>query len=304
MDILSALQSYKAKLCDISYEQLTTELDVLLPSVPFNVIDFKNKKFELNQREMGGTNVVYRARINNSVDKNPYQNIGEISYIKEEDKQLITEFGRVNKPEQPMFYGSTNYHTACVECFSKGNNFQIIKERGSLRLTVGVWKINSPLTLVNMLYSEKNFEKFGREMQELNHTKISIDDVRAMNEDLQKKIGDKNAYDILRFFSDEFADFDYTENYEYKLCNYFADRVFDRNDKFKVAQEGKVDGIMFPSVSSFYHYDNLVFTPDIVDEKLEFFSAMHVWVTYSEKGELSFITLKQHVRAENGILTW
>lgn len=286
----------------IDYKTLTDTLDSFLPRIPVNVWDFKNEKFGLNQLHTGGTNVVYRGRINQK-DETPWERLSDISYIPEGKKNKITEFGRVNKPRESMFYCSADLHTACVETFSKGLNYERIKKEGKLHLTVGAWKIEKPLVLNWMTHSEKYFETFRGNLKGLTLKNHSIETVRANNSKI-KELFDEKSFKILEFFSDEFAKVDIHKDTDYMLSNYYADRVFDRNPKFRM--QGKIDGIVYPSVPTVYDYDNFVFPPEVVEDKLKFLWGFDMWVPYdSRTGNMSFIPIKQHIKIDSeGKFNW
>lgn len=289
----------------VDYVGLTNILDSFLPRIPVNIWDFKNEKFELGQLDTGGTNVVYRGRIN-QVDGNNtrWGALSDISFVADEHKHKIKEFGRVNKPGENMFYCSTHLHTACLETFSKGLNYERLKKEGKLHLTVGAWKIEQPLVLNRMNYSERYFESFRTELKSLELKKQSIEKVRALNEHIKQQLNDEEGFRILDFFSDEFAKVDINTHTEYMLSNYYKDRVFDRNPKFKM--QGTVDGIIYPSVPTAYEYDNLVFPPEVVKGKLKFLWAFDMWIPYDIKtGNMTFYPIKQHVKAnDNGQFVW
>lgn len=304
MTNFSELYKVRDILKQTDYGTLSNILDSYLPNIPASILEFQNNQFELNQIENGGMNMLYRARIIDET-KVPYQTVEEISYIPQNKRHLIKYYGRVNKPGESMFYASTEMGTACVETFSKGENYNILKEKKSIMLVVGTWKIEKPLTLAHMTSPEQYYTRFLEEAKSLNLKKVTLKQVQEQNDHLRKLLGDNDGFEILNFFSEEFAKTDTLDHNEHKISNYYADIVFDRNPKSKM-QGGAVDGIWYPSVPSSYQENNLVLSPHIVDEKLKFVWAELVWITYStETKQIQFIPIERRVHADNtDVLQW
>ncbi|MEP7238351.1 MAG: hypothetical protein ABI685_10815 [Ferruginibacter sp.] len=304
MTNFSELNKVRDILKQTDYRTLSNILDSYLPNIPASILEFENNQSELNQPENGGMNMLYRARM---IDETrvPYQTVEEISYIPENKKHLIKFYGRVNKPGESMFYASTELGTACVETFSKGENYNVLKKKGSLMLVVGTWKIEKPLTLAHMASPEQYFSRFLEEAKSLNLKKITLKQVQEQNNHLKKMFEGNEGYEILNFFSEEFAKTDTIDHNEHKISNYYADIVFDRNPKTKM-QGGSVDGIWYPSVPAGYQENNIVLRPEIVDKKLKFAWAELVWVTYSvETKQIQFTPLERRVHQNHkGILQW
>lgn len=303
MSKLIGLQKIKNSLKQIDYEKLCNILDAHLPRIPASIIQFENNKFELGQLHAGGMNLLYRARLVDET-KIPFRTVKEISYIEQDKLHLIKYYGRVNKPGESMFYASSAIETACVETFSKGENFNKLKKEKSLNLIVGTWLVTKPMELAQMVSSEKYFSSFLEEAKSLNLKKVTLETIKEQNEYLRKQLNDDEAYNVLSFFSDEFAKTDTIDHNEYKLSNYYADRILSRNRRYKM--EGNVDGIWYPSVPSSYQEINFVIPPKTVNDKLRFLSASIIWVIYSEDtNNIQFIPIEQRATANTeGIIQW
>src|SRR5258705_13087609 len=111
------------------------------------IVDFDNSPNFFHQPDMGGVNVIFRAR---PEEDQPFEGVSDISYIPEEKLHLVDKFGRVNKPNESIFYGSTKFATACTEAVSRGAVQHLKDGNFSKMVTVGIWKFNSPLTLCQM----------------------------------------------------------------------------------------------------------------------------------------------------------
>ena len=73
---------------------------------------------------------------------------------------------------------------------------------------------------------------------------------------LKKQIGNDIGYEIHELFGNAFANFDIKTDNDYFLSNYYADRIFNQIDGFKVGEE--IDGIIYPSVPSSFEENNIV----------------------------------------------
>lgn len=303
MDRLSELHKVKDILTQVDYKTLTSILNSYVPRIPASIIDFKNEKFEFRQIHAGGMNLLYRGRLFDET-KISFPNIKDISFVPSDKLHTIKQYGRVNKPGESMFYASTALETACVETFSKGENFDRLKKENGLTLVVGTWLIEQPMTLAHMACSEKYFESFSEEAKSLNLKKVTLETIKKQNEHLRTLFDNDEDYQILSFFSDEFAKINTLDHNEHKISNYYADRIFNRIDGFKM--QGEVDGIWYPSVPSSYQEINFVLPPSKVQEKLKFLWADIIWVAYSsDTKQIQFIPLEQRAHAnEQGVIQW
>lgn len=295
---MSEVQNYIERL---NYEQVKSFCNAMLPSVPAHVVNFTNEKFYFKQTELGGYSGVYRAREITNPENTPHKTVPEISYIPHTLKHKLVDFGRANKPNEPMFYGSFDYATACSEAVTNGNEFL---EKGSTMLTVGKWIFETPLTLVELPHSEKVFKQFY-ETVNFKSESIQLEHIQKANLEDRKNFRSDIEFDVLKFFADEFARFDNDKEHKYKLSNYYADRIFNRINGFEFPFD--IDGIIYPSVSLSYQHKNIVLKPEVVDKKLKFISAMQVWlISHKERGGgAQFIPIRQHINADKeGNLLW
>lgn len=300
-EIRQFINDIRENVKNFTYSGLVSECNKYFPSIPISVVDFTNEKFFSRQREYGGLNVVHRGREITNPQNRPHSFVSDISYIQDKDLDLIKKYGRVNKPRQSMFYGALGYHTASWETLSKGVEF---RNSGSGMVTVGTWIIEQPLKLVQMPHSEKVFNALY-EIVSYKPERLKLEHIKEHNEQLKRDIGNDIAYEVLELFGDAFANFDTKTDNDYFLSNYYADRIFNQIDGFKVGEE--IDGIIYPSVPSSFEENNIVLKPSTVDTKLKFSSAMQVWIVHhlkTGKGA-QFIPIEQRVHAdENGKLLW
>ncbi|MCE3075826.1 hypothetical protein [Chryseobacterium gwangjuense] len=284
---------------NFDYDQILKLCNTAFPRIPISIYNFQNLPFELNQREAGGLNLIYRAREIKNTENKPFDKIDEISYIPESLKYLIADFGRANKPNESMFYGAFDYPIACTECIVNGRE---VLDKGSSLFTIGMWQITEPLTLAQIPHSENTFKDFYDTVGFKSET-IQSEDIIKANEQIKKQINSEYDYNNLMFFADQFARFD--EGNSYKLSNYYSDRVFNKIENLKTQYE--IEGIIYPSIVNSFQKENIVLKPSVVDKKLKFAGAMLVWFIPAPDGKsgAKFIPVKQHIKAdENGILQW
>lgn len=286
---------------NISYDELVKRCNYFFPSLPISVVDFTNDQFFFRQREWGGLNVIHRGREITNPQNRPHPFVSDISYIPDKELDKIKSFGRVNKKGESMFYGSLNFATACIETLSKGVDF---RKTGSAMVSIGTWKFEQPLKLVQMPHSEKVWTEFYQTVS-FKSEKLTEEHIKEHNAELRKQINNDLAYEILELFGDAFAKFDIKDDSDYYLSNYYADRVFNRLNGFKVGEE--IDGIIYPSVPNSYQENNIALKPSVIEDKLKFINAMQVWVVHhlDRGGGGEFIPIEQRVSADaTGKLSW
>lgn len=305
MDKLSELKNVRDILPKIDYQTLSFILDSYLPSVPIVILDFDNRPNGFNQPRNGGLNLLYRGRQLTNNGNKPYTEFKDINYIGNDNVHKIKNYGRVNKPFESMFYASTEMAVACLETFSKGINLEELEESKSIFVQIGVWKIESPLVFARMTSPENHFKDFLEleEIKNLELKKITIETIKEQNEQLRKQLANDEEFGVLEFFSEEFAKTKTQDHNEYKLSNYYADRVFNRNKSFDTKLE--IDGIIYPSVPSSYQELNLAIPPNVVDTKLKFLWCDLIWVVLNKNKGAQFIPIEHRAKVnDKGIIEW
>lgn len=286
---------------DMTYEELVQECNDHFPKIPLTPMTFENKKFEFKQHEFGGYNVVYRGRKITDPKKRGHKTVSDISYIGNNSLEKIESFGRSNRSQESMFYGSLRYSTACFETLSKGLDF---KQSGSALITCGTWIVEESLKIIRLPYSKKHWSKLS-DIVDPAVSKMSKDKVIKQWDHLEKIISNELDLKILELFADAFATIEVQTEQDYYLSNYYKDRIFNQIRGFHVVED--FDTIMFPSIPSSYEEMNLVIKPEAVDAKLKFLDAMMVWVTMNQEkiADLQFIPIKHRIKAnKSGDLLW
>ena len=308
MDIEERLQKlYKIRdnLRTYEYGDLEFMLNELVPSLPVSVIDFKNDSPEKVAHDSLNYRTLYRARPHSDIHSSvSFPKLAEISYIGEEDLHKIEQFGRVNKPEQSIFYCCTEIHTACMEGLSKGINIDELYQVSEKWTTVGLWKLKEDLKLAEILPLPKILSKLRGDVPGINISDHDIECAQTYFDQTKTKINNEEKLKMLEFFSEEFLKTRIDSHKDYMISNYYADRIMNRIDGFDVKP---VDGIIFPSVPSGFKFKNLALEPEVVDAKLEFLGAKKVQYVRFPNGDF-VLDIKQGslgVKAdENGIIQW
>jgi hypothetical protein len=290
-----------------SYEELRLRIARLIPRVPV-IISITDKIPRVDKGLYRDPSIIYRARPNESkkIDSTmemPWNYIKQISIVPDDECDKI-QCGRANREKEPRFYASNDFQVSCYETI--WHEFPLKTKEKSQTLTVGCWKINEPLYLAILPYSKSYLSKVRKHEQKINDVIDSvIDSDNKQIENLLLKLGSDKAKDrfIIDLFSDEFAKLEINSNCDYSLSNFYCEQVFERcPNEFGI---NDIDGIVFPSVSFSYQYNNIVLHPRCL-HKLKFIEAMYVWVTYSnETKEMQYTPLEQHVIADTeGKLMW
>lgn len=223
----------------------------------YDIIDLlKNtiKKIPIPLAKLRANSDVDRARPNNVEDL--FKSVDELTYIKNQDiiENKLLEFGRANKPHQPMFYGAVETTdlrhqriTAIAEVSKLFQNPVGVNLDGEL-YTVSRWVNKEELILAEVVFSAEAI-------------KINPDIKRAFEKQTEfaKQAGqdDLEFYaDFLVFISDQFAREPQT-HHDYKISTAYTELILTKPE---------VQGVSFPSLRTKYVGVNVVFEPKIIDE--------------------------------------
>ena len=291
-DPVSDLRAVLPQLPDIPYESLVERLDATVRPHLFVLASKFNRQF------------VFRARLNE--DNQSFSKVSKLGYMPPNLLHLLRTFGRANKPQEAMFYASTQPFVACVETAR-----DVYSDAGpdGLGLTVGTWRIVEPLVVASLLASPTNLRKMQslQGAQGTGHSAREIYDriksAKKENTRLEAAVAPQESrqnrrasIELLRFFSDEFARLD-AENWHFKLTNYFKDFIL---------QFPEIDGIWYESVGYTFQYSNLALTPQAVEKKLRFECASSARMdAETHSGSVRFRVLQEDVPADaDGKIAW
>lgn len=188
-----------------------------------------------------------------------FTNVEEVSYIKNpEIIKNITEFGRANKPNQIMFYGSIESTelkqqrlVAIAETSELFQNPNGVNLEGEL-YTVSRWSTSEDLLIAQVVFSKEAI-------------KINPDVKKAFEHQNQLALKELNHadyifyLDFLVFISEQFARTKNT-HHDYKISAVYSNLILTHPE---------IKGIFFPSVQTKLMGLNIVFEPKIVDKYLD-----------------------------------
>lgn len=195
-------------------------------------------------------------RVRKNIGDKLFTNVDELSYIKDQNviDKCLTEFGRVNMPHQPIFYGAIETTdlkhqriTAIAETSELFKNINGVNLDGEL-YTISRWTNKEELSLAEVVFSSEAI-------------KINPDIKKAfeMQTEFIKQAGKEDLefyIDFLVFISNQFAR-PIVTHHDYKISTAYANLAFTNQ---------LVQGIAFPSVQTEYIGINVAFVPRIIDK--------------------------------------
>ncbi|RYE12889.1 MAG: hypothetical protein EOP45_22105 [Sphingobacteriaceae bacterium] len=239
---LNKLKELSNQLEKVEYEDIMCILKNTIRKIPIPLAKLRAKS------------AVDRARKN--IDEEMFTTIEQLSYIKDKNviDNYLTEFGRANKPHQPMFYGAVEttdlqYQriTAIAEVSELFQNPNGKNLEGEL-YTISRWGNKEELILAEVVFASEAI-------------RVNPDIRQAFEKQTEfaKQAGqdDLEFYtDFLVFISEQFAREKQT-HHDYKISTAYADLVLKHPD---------IKGISFPSVQTKYVGINVLFEPQVIDE--------------------------------------
>ncbi len=197
---------------------------------------------------------IERARINNNNEI--FNDESSISYIK--DPSIIKQYGRANKPNQSMFYGSVCsdmvplpriVNCAEIQDVLRSKNKNDIET--DFLITVGKWRVIEDFDVIEIVFLKSLID--------------SVPDIRRAYEQQLKYFLDsiphaiKQIEFLLTFFSEEFSKKDISSDKDYLISAAYT------NMALKI--DG-INGVIYPSVRTDHLGSNIAITPETVDNYL------------------------------------
>ena len=239
---LNELISYRDRLEEIEYEDIKTLIRESIRLIPVTTA-------KLHKGES-----IDRVRLNGKTDF--FKSQGEISYIKDPFviDNYLKEFGRANKPHEPLFYGALrssqiqhNRLTAYFETSEMIHDTEFVNLEGEL-FTVSRWEVQKELIIAEIVFSDdalKNnpdtrhsFKNQFKQLNESEHREMALRQLQLFSNEYSRKA---------------------KSHHDYKISVAYSDLLLN---------EYGVDAITFPSVKSGYQGQNIVFKPEAVDKYL------------------------------------
>jgi hypothetical protein len=270
-------------LTSISDEQLEEKIDTYFHLFPYtsSIIPVGSELF--------------RARLN----------IGELPFYEVKDIyapaiDLISNYGRANRPNERVFYSASNFKLASFEVVQNYKN--IYSHKGQVAfLTIGIWKVKEELHLANIIHSPilhdlRNdiLDAFNKNKKLLSNGTLKDDNVNAANM-------------ILQFFSDQYTKEKIKSGHDYKISAFYAHRLNIGNEFIaNEYQSDKFDGINYPSVALKFKGDNQALFIKSADEKLEIINAFQVLCTNFDfdNGEFLSGVVYEAESITDGLIKW
>ncbi|KGO85903.1 hypothetical protein Q765_13805 [Flavobacterium rivuli WB 3.3-2 = DSM 21788] len=239
---LNEIISYRNRLEEIKYEDIKTLIKESIRHIPI----------ALAKLHKGAA--IDRVRLNK--DKPFFTSQKELSYITDENiiANHLNEFGRANKPHQPLFYGALtsekikeNRMTAYAETSLMLRDNNAINTEGEL-FTLSRWRTNEELIVPEIVFSVEAIKENPQTAASFHKH------YQALMQEPMREL----ALRQLELFSEEFAR-KARSHHDYKIAVAYADLLMS---------EGNHPGILYPSVQTGHQGQNIVLRPDIVDKQL------------------------------------
>lgn len=175
-----------------------------------------------------------------------------IKHLKNPPKECVKKYGRANIIGQSIFYGTFDYITALSEMRPEVNE----------TITVSHWKLKTDYDLC-LTPIFKNSSKNG-----IVHNELSLRaSVLAKDKLLHYKDNIRGEIEIiLQFIADAFSkEVEEGNHYDYYLSSHYANRLLYE------FENGKIDGILYPSVRQSLTLSNIALKPEVFNKhfKLE-----------------------------------
>lgn len=204
-----------------------------------------------------------RARINEG-DKLYYCE-KQVSYISDPEviNNYLTEFGRANKPHEPIFYGSII--STLVEqprMTALWETSKLLQKKCSINIggelfTISRFDIVEDFKILEMVFSKKA-------IQVNPDIRRRFQDYLMLVESIDPKLIEF-AQQQLVFFSEQFAR--KTKNHtDYKISCAYSELILDN---YRFPDGSKLSGVAFPSVQSGLTGQNIAMRPNCVDKYLK-----------------------------------
>tara|TARA_R110000744_G_scaffold189332_1_gene308467 strand:- start:325 stop:1248 length:924 start_codon:yes stop_codon:yes gene_type:complete len=240
------LISYSSKLDKIEYTDIRDLIKESVRHIPITTAKlYKNTPID-------------RARINGKTKF--FNKEDDLTYIKDKNviKKRLLEFGRANKPHEPLFYGALesslikqNRLTAFLETSTLLRDTKSVCLDGQL-FTLSRWVTNEELIIAEMVFSDDALKSNPDTLKSFqNH----FDQIKTHP---MREFGLRQ----LQFFSNEFSK-QVKSHHDYKIGVAYSDLLLN---------DYGIAGITYPSVQSGYQGQNIVLRTDIVDKHLDLYS--------------------------------
>ena len=201
--------------------------------------------------------------------------ISDLSYPKPE---YVKSYGRVNRPNESIFYGSTSIQAI----------FHELKLKPGDKVALSKWQIQKPMFLNNIGYTYKCFKKLRSKRNLPSWSAIKANDTNK----------DEINIKVREYFSNEFTkNIPQGQEYLYKVSIAIAEKHF-RNNIF--------NGLLYPSIVMNAEADNIALKTNFVDEYLAIEKVIYVKVIDIDKNNEYRYEVLTHAEefTKSGEINW
>jgi RES domain len=239
--------------------------------------------------------LLFRARVNKG--DIPFSKASEVHYP---SRELVTNYGRANRPQEQIFYCSSNLLLAAFEtCQNLKHSIQPARALASV--TINVYRTLAELHVATIIQSATvhklrtdNLAAHDFFQNQLNNGVLQADTVTASNL-------------IAQFFAEQFTKSEIRQPSDYKLSVFYTNEIRAMNEMIAPEhQKYHFDGINYPSVAMQYKGDNQALFIESVDSKIELVDALQVLCTNFDfdKADFNAHILHNAKSIENDIIEW
>lgn len=233
MDTQKFIAKYdSSQISEIDYVEILNDLRQLVVGIPFPIVSPHKG------------DIIERVRINYDGEIFKYET--EVSLRTDLDN--ISEFGRLNKPEQANFYGTfvdddiTKARITTINETHRTLRKRNTKTVESQIFTTSQWQVKDDLRLLVL-----PFHSEVRNNSRMLHTAVYF------RLSIEKSFGSsaQGIQNVLNFFSDQFSK-EVQDHLDYKLTAAFGE-VF--------MEDYEIDGIVYPSLKADFETQNVALSP-------------------------------------------
>lgn len=179
--------------------------------------------------------------------------------------ERVSKYGRVNRPGQPIFYGSIGWNAPLFELRLKPGD----------QIALSRWAITSKLVVNNIGFTESAFQRLQSDRNAKQSWRRQDQSGSSPSNRLREN-----------YFGAEFTqDVPDHETHKYKISAIIADILLSDihdDDKIDDTLSLGMAGLLYPAVALLGHSDNLALKPEIVDKYLRIEQVEYIRIDSTE----------------------
>jgi hypothetical protein len=282
MTIEEALAHVAANVADLEVDEIKRILD-----------PFRDGMKVISPFFNAGTFIYRGRRLDHTFTKEKCLKTADLSYPPTGGVQ----FGRLNRPGEPKFYGSMGKEVVFYELLGLSPGDELV---------LGFWKTKELMYVNNIGYTEFVFQKLGASRlcpsweptESSDRQKFELP--RRSQAEISKILSQQENDTLRELFSTYFGESIEThQNHKYKISTAIGELHLG-----KLATGGEFAGVLYPSIRMWANGDNIALLPFFIDNHLEFRKAMHIRIDDRSEKSFSITTLDCARIGEDGCLHW